>query len=323
MLKYVHSTIFYEFEGSLTSLGGLMNTPPTLWEYRLRPEDSGQKYLAILTHKFHFSAKLLQRLKQGERVWVNGKFTYLTARGKEGDRLSVQLFSNEEANIQGEDLPLDILFEDEYLLAVNKPVGQVVHPNRRYPANTLGNAVIGHWERRGEKRLFRPIHRIDRNTSGVVVIAKNQFAHQQLAWQLERGHIHKRYLGFVAGVVLENEGVIDDPIGFAPNSFIKRQIQADGMSARTLFRVLHRYPEVTFLEFTLETGRTHQIRVHCEGFGHPLIGDDLYGGSRVLLDRHALHSSMYAFLHPSTGLPIVIRAPFPEDLRSLVIRLKK
>lgn len=299
-----------------------MTTPLDLWEYRLQSEDSGQKYLSILLHKFHFSVKLLQRLKQGERVWVNGKFSYLTARGKEGDMLSIQLSSNEEANIQGENLPLDILYEDEYLLAVNKPVGQVVHPNRRYPTNTLGNAVIGHWERKGESRLYRPIHRIDRNTSGVVVIAKNQFAHQQLAWQLERGHIHKRYHGFVEGVVHESEGTIDDPIGLAPNSFIKRQIHPAGISARTLFRVLHRYPGATFLEFILETGRTHQIRVHCEGFGHPLLGDDLYGGTKNFIDRHALHSSMYAFLHPATGLPIVIRAAFPKDLRTLITKLR-
>ena len=299
-----------------------MKAKHTLWEYRLQSEDSGQKYLTILLHKFHFSLRLLQRLKQGERVWVNGNFTYLTARGKEGETLSVQLFSDEETNIPGENLPLDILYEDEYLLAVNKPVGQVVHPTHRYLTNTLGNAVIGYWERKAEHRLYRPIHRIDRNTSGVVIIAKNQFAHQQLAWQLERGQIHKRYFGFVKGVVRENAGTIDDPIGFAPDSFIKRNIHPDGMPARTLFRVLHRYPNATFLEFILETGRTHQIRVHCEGFGHPLLGDDLYGGDTTLLHRQALHSSVYAFLHPATGLPIVIRAPFPKDLRDLVKKLK-
>jgi 23S rRNA pseudouridine1911/1915/1917 synthase len=300
-----------------------MNSQPSLWEYRLQVEDTGQKYLSILRHKFHFSLKLLQRLKQGERVWVDGRFTYLTARGKEGETLSIQLFSDEEANIPGEDLPLEILYEDEYILAVNKPVGQVVHPNHRYPSNTLGNAVIGYWERKGENRLFRPIHRIDRNTSGVVVIAKNQFAHQQLGWQLERGHIHKRYVGFVQGVVLAADGVIDVPLGFAPDSFIKRQVGSQGMPARTRFRVLHRYPNVTLLEFILETGRTHQIRAHCEGFGHPLLGDDLYGGETSLLSRQALHSSVYAFLHPATGLPIVIHAPFPEDLKNLVKRLLK
>ncbi|MDR3542148.1 MAG: RluA family pseudouridine synthase [Desulfosporosinus sp.] len=299
-----------------------MNPQHTLWEYRLQPEDSGQKYLTILLHKFHFSLKLLQRLKQGERVWINGNFTYLTARGKEGEMLSIQLFSDEETNIPGENLPLNILYEDEYLLVVNKPVGQVVHPTHRYLTNTLGNAVIGYWERQGEHRQYRPIHRIDRNTSGVVVIAKNQFAHQQLAWQLERGQILKRYLGFVEGVVRENQGTIDDPIGFAPDSFIKRNIHPEGMPARTLFRVLHRYPTATLLEFILETGRTHQIRVHCEGLGHPLLGDDLYGGDLRLLPRQALHSSMYAFLHPVTGLPLVIRAPFPDDLKDLVKKLK-
>jgi 23S rRNA pseudouridine1911/1915/1917 synthase len=299
-----------------------MNAQHTLWEYRLQSGDSGQKYLTILLHKFHFSLKLLQRLKQGERVWVNGVFTYLTARGKEGETLSILLHSDEETNIQGEDLPLDILYDDEYLLAVNKPVGQVVHPTHRYLTNTLGNAVIGYWERKGEHRLYRPIHRIDRNTSGVVIIAKNQFAHQQLAWQLERGQILKRYYGFVEGVVRENEGTIEDPIGFAPDSFIKRQVHLDGMPARTLFRVLRRYPNATFLEFNLETGRTHQIRVHCECIGHPLLGDDLYGGDTTLLTRQALHSSVYAFQHPATCLPLVIRAPFPEDLIELMKKLK-
>lgn len=295
-----------------------MNSGNTLWEYRLKPEDSGQKYLSILKHKFHFSLKVLQRLKEGERVWVDGRFTYLTARGKEGEILSVQLFSNEETTIEGENLPLDILYEDDYLLAVNKPVGQVVHPNNRYPSKTLGNAVVGYWARKGEGRIYRPIHRIDRNTSGVVIIAKNQFSHQQLAWQLERGHIHKRYFGFVQGCVGENSGTIDSRIGFAPNSFIKRLVQDNGEPARTDYRVLRRYAEASFLEFILETGRTHQIRVHCEGIGHPLLGDNLYGGDTSLIDRQALHSSVYAFLHPATGLPLVIRAPFPEDLRHLI-----
>lgn len=300
----------------------IMKSQHTLWEYHLQGEDSGQKYLSILRHKFHFSLKLLQRLKQGERVWVNGSFSYLTARGKEGDRLSIQLFSNEEATIPGEDLPLAILYEDEYLLAVNKPIGQVVHPNHRYLTNTLGNAVAGYWERQGEQRLYRPIHRIDRNTSGVVIIAKNQFAHQQLAWQLERGRIHKRYYGFVEGIVCENQGSIVDPIGFAPHSFIKRQVSSQGEPAQTNFRVLKRYAKASFLEFILGTGRTHQIRVHCEGLGHSLLGDDLYNGDTTLIDRQALHSSMYAFLHPATGLPMIIRAPFPEDLKGLIKKLK-
>lgn len=300
-----------------------MKASDTLWKYRLQPEDSGLKYLTILRNKFHFSQKLLQHLKQGERVWVDGRFTYLTARGKEGETLAVQLSSEEEANIPGEDLPLNILYEDEYLLAVNKPAGQVVHPNQRYADNTLANAVTGYWQRQGEDRLFRPINRIDRNTTGVVIIAKNQFAHQQLSWQLKRGYIHKRYCGFVEGIVRENQGTIDFSLGLAPNSFIKRQVDPEGLPSRTFYRVLNRYSKATLLEFILETGRTHQIRAHCEGLGHPMLGDDLYGGNTTLINRQALHSFKYSFFHPVTNLPLVVRAPFPHDLKDLIIKLKR
>ncbi len=138
----------------------------SLWKYTLQPEDNAKKYLDILKRKFHFSNKLLQSLKQGEKVWVNGQFTYLTRRGQAGEILTVNLNPPETANLQAEPLPLEILYEDNYLLAINKPAGQVVHPNPRYPANTLGNAVSNHWQNKGETHTFRPIHRIDRNTSG-------------------------------------------------------------------------------------------------------------------------------------------------------------
>lgn len=299
-----------------------MNSEPTLWEYCLQASDTGQKYVTILIHKFHFSLRLLQRLKQGEQVWVDGHFSYLSARGKEGELLSIRLSSNEEPTILGENMPLSILYEDEYLLGVNKPVGQVVHPTHRYLTNTLGNAVVGYWESHGEHRIYRPIHRIDQNTSGVVVIAKNQFAHQQLAWQLERGQINKRYLGFVSGVITKSEGTIDENIGFAPGSFIRRMVDPSGQPARTHFKVLECYPKATLLEFILDTGRTHQIRVHCESSGHPLLGDDLYDGDTTLITRQALHSSEYSFLHPVTQMPVVIRAPFPEDLQLLMQKLK-
>lgn len=294
-----------------------MSNSPDLWEYRLQAEDAGVKYQTILRSRFHFSHKLLNRLKQGEKFWVNGQFTFLTARGKEGETISIQLFPAETAVIPGEDLPLEILYEDEYLLGVNKPAGQVVHPTGRHLTNTLGNAVVGYWQSRGEQHFFRPLNRLDRNTSGVILIAKNQFASQQLAWQLKQGQIQKRYFGFVKGIVAENAGVIDALIGLAPNSFIKRQIQPDGQTARTHFKVLRRYHAATLLKFRLETGRTHQIRVHCEFIGHPLLGDDLYGGDLNLIPRQALHAAKYAFHHPATGAPLVIRAPFPQDLRDL------
>lgn len=289
-------------------------SPENLWSYTLQPEDTSKKYLEILKRKFHFSNKLLQTLKQGEKVWVNGQFTYLTTRGQAGETLSINFNTPEVSNLTAEPLPLEVLYEDDYLLAVNKPAGQVVHPNPRYSVSTLGNAVTSHWHTKGEAHTFRPIHRIDRNTSGVVVIAKNKFAHQQLAWQLEHGQIIKRYLGFVSGKLPVLTGELNGAIGFAPGSFIKRQVQLNGLPALTRFRILRRYTQADLLEFELATGRTHQIRVHCQSFGHPLLGDDLYGGDISLINRQALHSFMYVLKHPATGQQLVFRAKFPSDL---------
>lgn len=299
-----------------------MSNQCDLWTYTLQPNDSGKKYHDILERKFHFSHNLLQKLKQGERVWVNGKFSYLSTRGHSGEILTIQLQTMESLTIPGESLPLQILFEDDFLLAVNKPAGQVIHPTPRYPSGTLGNAVVGYWLAKGETRPFRPVHRIDRNTSGVVIIAKNQFSHQQIAWQLEHNQIGKCYLGFVEGLVRKNEGIIDAPIGLVPGSFIQRQVSPEGLSAVTRYRVLKRFKDASLLEFILETGRTHQIRAHCQDLGHPLLGDDLYGGSLTRFNRQALHSSMYEFHHPLTENKICIRAPWPEDLRKLLSTLE-
>ncbi len=287
------------------------------WEYILQPEDDGKKYQEILSRRFHFSHRLLQTLKQGERVWVNDKFTYLTARGKTGEKLALALQLREESQIRGENLPLDILYEDDYLLAVNKPAGQVVHPIPRYPEHTLGNAVTGYWERQGEPRPFRPVHRIDRNTSGVVLIAKNHFAHQQLAWQMEHGLVEKIYLGFIHGHLLEPQGIWNGPIGLAEGSYIQHAVRNDGLPALTHYRILKTYAEVSLVEFILATGRTHQIRVHCQFSGHPLLGDDLYGGDTASIVRQALHSFCYRFHHPATGQAFAIKAPLPTDLRNL------
>lgn len=325
------------------------------WHYILQPEDEGKKYFEILHHKFHFSRRLLQNLKQGEKAWVDGRFTFLSARGHAGETLTIELFSPEEATIPATSIPssisvsmainhdslsqqhiagmdavqvaaflgLEILYEDDYILAVNKRAGQVVHPNPRYPAGTLGNDVIAYWESQIQPRPFRPVHRIDRNTTGVVVIAKNTFAHQQLAHQLESRLIYKRYLGFVSGRVKHDTGLIDQPIGLEPGSFIKRKVRADGLPALTEFRVLKRYRQATLLEFILHTGRTHQIRAHCQSIGHPLFGDDLYGGDTSLIERQALHAFIYSFLHPASGRRIGVRAPLPPDLRLLVQKLRE
>jgi 23S rRNA pseudouridine1911/1915/1917 synthase len=284
----------------------------------LEKEDSGKKIEHILRSRFHFSRKLIQKLKLGEYVWLDGDFIFLNSTGKEGQTLIVNLQENEESTIKGEDLPLEILYEDSLFLAVNKQADQVVHPNSRYQTGTLANAVVGYWEKKNEYRPFRPISRLDRNTSGIVLIAKNRYAHQQIARQSAKKQLTKKYLGLVQGQFPYDSGEFNYPIRLKEDSKIVREIHQQGLPSKTLYRTLKRYQDFTLLEFTLVTGRTHQIRVHCQSSGYPLIGDDLYGADTSHISRQALHCHSYAFTNPLTGQRTVIHAPLPEDMKLLI-----
>lgn len=289
-----------------------------LFTYTLKADDEGRKYRDILFRRCHFSRKVLQKLRVGQNVWVDGKFVYLSTRGLAGQTLVVNILEKEHSTIEGEDSPLAVLFEDDLYLAVNKPPGQVVHPNAKYQSGTLANAVIGYWEEKGESRPFRPISRIDRNTSGIVLIAKNRYAHQQLAWLSAKNQVVKKYYGLVQGQFPWDQGEFSSPIRLRPGSKIVREIHPEGQTALTLYHTLRRFKDYSLLEFTLVTGRTHQIRVHCQGAGHPLLGDDLYGGDRALINRQALHCYYFSFSHPLTGQELRISAPLTEDINSLI-----
>lgn len=286
--------------------------------YIITKEDEGKKLEQILLRRFHFSRTLLQKIKQGENVWIDGKFTYLNTKGKEGQTLLVNIQENEAATVNAENLPLKILYEDDLFLAVNKPPGQVVHPNGMYTSGTLANAVVGYWENLGISQPFRPISRIDRNTSGIVLIGKNRYAHQQLARLSAKNEVTKKYLGIVQGQFPLDQGELAYPIRIKKESKIVREIHEDGQPSLTLFHTLQRYGDYTFIEFTLVTGRTHQIRVHCQGVGYPLLGDDLYGGNTTLIQRQALHCHFYSFEHPLDRIVINIKAPLPDDMKSLL-----
>jgi len=304
-------------------------TTENFFMYTLKPEDDGRKLQDLLVRRFHFSRKVIQKLKIGEKAWLDGKFTYLTSRGRAGQTLVLDIREEESTTVQAESLPLDILYEDHFFLAVNKAPGMVVHPNSGYPSGTLANAVAYLWESRGESRPFRPIFRIDRNTSGIVLIAKSRFAHQQLCALSARGQVQKKYLGIVqgrfpgntgsrAGGEGETAGAFTLPIRRKPGSKIQRETHEEGLPAETRYRVVKHFKGYTLLEFMLVTGRTHQIRVHCQSSGHPLLGDDLYGGDTKLISRQALHCSTYTFSHPVGGSEIRITAPLPEDMRRLL-----
>lgn len=285
-----------------------------LFTYTLTKEDEGRRLEHILLRRFHFSRTLLQKIKQGENVWLDGIFTYLNTMGKAGQTLVVDIQYDEESTVEGEDLPLVILYEDDLFLAVNKPPGQVVHPNGRYTSGTLANAVAGYWEKKGESRPIRPISRIDRNTSGIVIIAKNRYAHQQIAWLSSKNQVQKKYLGIVEGQFPLENGEFSSPIRIKEGSRIVRETHEDGLPSLTRFQVLRRYKDYTLIEFTLVTGRTHQIRVHCQGSGYPLLGDDLYGGNTTYITRQALHCYTYSFFHPLTNRELRIEASLPDDM---------
>lgn len=286
--------------------------------YKLQKEDEGKRFKHILARRFHLSRKLLQKIMIGQNVWLDGKFVFLNTRGQAGQTLVVKISQDENSTIHGEDLPIDIIYEDNLFLAVNKPPGQVVHPNSNYKSGTLANAVVGYWENKGETRPFRPVSRIDRNTSGIVLIAKNRYAHQQLARIAAKNQVEKKYLGIVGRSFPLDKGIFNSPIRVQPGSKIVREIHPEGQSAITLFETIKRFPDYTLMMFILVTGRTHQIRAHCQDSGYPLLGDDLYGGDTQYIARQALHCHSYTFVSPLTGQDISIKAPLPGDMKLLL-----
>lgn len=292
----------------------------TLFYHRLEERDQGKKIEDILRRRFCFSRKLIQRLKITSAVRLDGKTVYLTSRGCRGQLLAVDLFEPEAQNLAGEDLPLDILYEDAFFLGVNKPSGQIVHPVGGHVSGTLANAVVGYWQRGGQSRLFRPVFRIDRDTSGVILVAKNRFAHQQISALSEKNDVDKIYLGIVRGRLPEEppRGTLSFPIRPKAGSKILQEIHPQGRPAQTEYRLLAADDQSSLLEFRLVTGRTHQIRVHCQGIGYPLLGDTLYGGDTRSFKRQALHAYRYSFCHPVTQEYLTLTAPLPADMGSFI-----
>lgn len=228
----------------------------------------------------------------------------------------------EECHIEPVEIPLKICYEDDYLLIIDKPAGMLVHPVKTERTSTVANAVLFYFKQKNLPFGFHPVHRLDRNTSGLLLIAK--YSHVQHL--LSGNHVkklHRTYQGIVSGQVEKNEGFIDVPIARHPDSIIQRMVHEKGQPAQTHFQVLQRFTNATLLEISLLTGRTHQIRVHCSYIGHPLLGDDLYGGSRSQIQRQALHSSKLSFLHPINQQHIELKAALPPDMNLLVNRLKE
>ena len=221
-----------------------------------------------------------------------------------------------ECNIVPSDLPLSIAFEDEWLMAVNKSAGMLVHPTVARETETLANAVIHYYNQQHLSLGFHPVHRLDRNTSGLLLIAKQpNIQHQLINAQKNFSRI---YLAVCHGHPADMNGTINLPIGRCPDSIIQRQITPHGQTAITHYRQLQKLQNTCLLELELDTGRTHQIRVHLSAIGHPLLGDTLYGSKSPLIQRQALHAARLQFHHPISGQLIVIHSPLPDDMQELI-----
>ena len=295
-------------------------------EYRVTQEHSGErldKFLQAVCPEC--SRSFLQKLVKEGQVLVNHKEQKVNYRVSENDMVRIAVPPAQEAEILPENIPLDILYEDSELLIVNKPKGMVVHPSAGHFTGTLVNAVLYHCKNSlsGINGEIRPgiVHRIDMNTTGTLVVCKNDNAHIKIAEQIKEHSVTRRYLGIVKGRVKEDSGIIEGTIGRHPVERKKMAVNVkNGKRAVTHYKVLQRFSRHTYFEFELETGRTHQIRVHMASIGHPMLGDDLYGSGKApwKLQGQTLHAATLGFLHPVTGVYLEVTAPLPEYFSELL-----
>lgn len=282
-------------------------------------EDEGRMVKEVLQNRLHLSRRLIRRLIEAQSIYLNNETVYVTRRVQAGDHLRLLHVQEDYSFIIAQPMELDIRYEDDFLLVVNKPAGIIVHPTSGHYTGTLANGIMHYYEQTGQVVRFRPVHRIDQDTSGVIVIAKNQFAHQQLDRSLRSRHLLREYDAFVHGTPATPSGVVDAPISRNPDNPHQRGVffEEKGQHAVTHFRTIQTYPEYTWVRVQLETGRTHQIRVHMSYIGHPLLGDELYGGSREWIHRQALHARLLGIEHPQTKEWMQWEVELPTDLQQL------
>ena len=288
--------------------------------YHITEQDASQTIEAYLKSKGYSSQCIKELKKMPESILLNGRWEYMRTLLKDGDTLVVHV--QEEASsekIPPVEMPLDIVYEDEDIMVINKPADMPIHPSLNNYYNSLANGLAWYFEKQGKPFIFRCINRLDRDTSGLTIIAKHMLSAGILSSMVAKRKIHREYLAIVRGKVIPTEGTIDAPIARVGDSIIERQVDYEkGEHAVTHYQTKDYQNGHTLLTLHLETGRTHQIRVHMKHWGFPLIGDYLYNPDMEYMKRQALHSHKLEFTHPITGEFMVFTAPLPEDMQRVL-----
>lgn len=284
----------------------------------LTAENECRRLDVFLSENSGLTRSHVQKLLEQERVTVDGKLaTKASSAVKEGACVTVELPDEVPLDIVAQDIPLDIVYQDGDLAVINKPQGMTVHPANNVYEGTLVNALLFHVkDLSGINGVLRPgiVHRLDKDTSGLLVVAKNDQAHVELQRQIQCKQCRRIYVALLDGVIKQDSGFVDQPIGRSKSDRKKMDVVADGRSAQTLYTVLKRYKNYTLCRFELKTGRTHQIRVHAKFLGHPVVGDKTYGSKncRWNLDGQLLHAETLSFTHPKTKQEMTFSAPLPQ-----------
>ena len=293
------------------------------YEHIVTSDEYGMTINTILRLNYRFSSRFKTKIKYQKLIDLNGTPTPGYIKPEVGDIIGVRL-PEETNDFPAEDIPLDVIFEDDDLLIINKQPGIIVHPTKGHPEHTIANGLMKYMEEAEQNFKIRFANRIDMDTSGIIVVAKNANAQNELASQMRRGTVKKKYIALVEGIISEDHFEIDLPIGRPDPISIQRTVMYEGgKEALTEVQVLERYEEHTLVEVTLHTGRTHQIRVHLSHIGHPIAGDALYGGGDELICRQALHAHYIEFDHPFTHERVSFEADLLDDMREAIAKLSK
>lgn len=275
----------------------------------------------ILKEEFNISNKLFVKLINSNMVFLNEKNIDTRTKVNKNDVITVNLdLPEDNSNIVSTSIPLDILYEDNWLLILNKPAGMTVHPSLLHYDDSLSNGVKYYFDSINLEKKIRPINRLDYNTSGIVLFAKSEYIQEMLSKQMQDNQFKKEYLCLVDGILKKKSGILNFPIARKYGSIIERCVSSDGKPSITKYSILEEFENQNFslVKCILETGRTHQIRVHFTHIGHPLIGDTLYGNSSTLINRQSLHSYKVSFIHPITKKELTIISPLAEDIKRII-----